>query len=410
MPEFKIDRLGHGGDGMVLTPEGTLVFAPMALPTEVIEGTVSGDRVTDFRIVTPSEDRIKAPCAHYRACGGCNLMHATESFVAQWKSDLITSALRAQGIEATIEVLHTSPPRSRRRAKFAATRTKAGAIVGFNGRASHAVHAVPNCMLITPELTALLPVLEEITKRCASRRVVLEVTVTQVDGGFDLSIVGGEPPNEQTVMECATLCAQHHILRWSWNHDVLIQADRPKVQLGRALVPMPAGAFLQATHHGQSVLQDAVLSHIGSASKVADLFCGIGTLTFAIAQQADVDGFEYSRDMINALIAGRNATQSLKPIQGFARDLFKNPVLTQELKVYDAVVLDPPRAGAASQIREIAASGVPIVSYVSCSPQSFAKDAAQLIQAGYQMSSIVAVDQFRWSAHVELAACFTKEV
>lgn len=410
MPEYKIDRLGHGGDGMAMGADGAPVFVPMALPTETVSGTPENSRLTQYQILSPSEDRVKAACSHYRACGGCNLMHATESFVADWKADVIRQALKAQGIEAEIETLHTSPSKSRRRAKFAATRTKSGAIVGFNGRASHAVYAVPHCMLITPELADLLPVIEDITKRTASRRAVLEVTVTQVEGGFDLSITGGERPDEHTVMACAALCAEHRILRWSWNHDVLIQADRPKVALGRALVPMPAGAFLQATHHGQTVLQQAVISHIGSAQKVADLFCGIGTLTFAIAERAEVDGYEYSREMIDALIAGRNATQSLKPLRGVARDLFKNPVLAQELKPYDAVVLDPPRAGAAAQIREIAASDVPVVSYVSCSPQSFAKDAAQLIQAGYRMSPVVAVDQFRWSAHVELAACFIKGI
>lgn len=395
-----IERLGHLGDGIAPGP----VFVPRALPGEVVEGDVVQGRMNRPAIITPSADRRSAPCRHYASCGGCALMHATDAFVSDWKAEVVRAALAGQGLAAPIRAVHTSPERSRRRAVLAGRRTKKGAIVGFHGRASGTLVDLADCHVLDPRLTAALPGLRRLTEAGASRRGELTLTLTLSEGGLDLSANGGKEPDQDLRLTLAALADDLDLARLTWDGETLA-ARRPALQrFGRALAVPPQGAFLQATREGEAALLAAVRTAVGPARRIADLFAGAGTFSLPLAEQAEVHAAESDRDMTTALTAAWRQTSGLHGVTAEARDLFRRPLLPDELARFDAVVLDPPRAGAEAQVREVAASKVPVIAYVSCNPISFARDAHILARGGFALDWIEVIDQFRWSTHVELAA------
>jgi len=398
-----IDRLGHHGDGIAEGP----VFAARTLPGERVEGAITDGRMAAPAILTPSPDRRRAPCPHYSACGGCALQHATDGFVAGWKEGVVAQALAGQGLTAPFRPILTSPERSRRRAVLAGKRTKSGAMVGFHGRASDVVVEVPGCLLLTPALMVSLPILRRVTVAGASRKAPLALTVTETDGGVDLAVTGGKPLEQGLFSALAALAEEGDLARLTWDGEV-VSARRPAVQtFGRVRVAVPPGGFLQATAEGQTALVRAVSEAVGPARRVADLFAGSGTFTLPLAERAEVHAAEAASDMVAALLAAARAAPGLRPVTAEARDLFRRPLLPDELTRFDALVLDPPRAGAEAQVREIAAARVPVLAYVSCNPVTFARDARILADAGYAIDWVLPVDQFRWSPHVELAARLT---
>jgi 23S rRNA (uracil1939-C5)-methyltransferase len=402
-----IARLGHLGDGIAETEAGP-VFVPFTLPGEVVEGEIDGDRMAAPKVVTPSALRVKAPCAHFRTCGGCALQHVADGFVAEWKAGIVAGALKGQGLEADIRPTLTSAPATRRRATLAGRRTKKGALVGFHARASDMVVAVPDCRLLIPGIMAALPGLEELVKLAASRKGELALAVTATEAGLDVDVSDAKEITPQDQMALGPLAAAHGFARITWNGEVAIQRAPPLVHVGRVAVSPPAGAFLQATAEAEAALTEFVRDAVRGAAKVADLFCGLGTFTLPLAEAAEVHGVENDRPALDALDRARRGTTGLKAITTEARDLFRRPLLTTELARFDAVVLDPPRAGADAQVRELAASTVPTIAYVSCNPVTFARDARVLVAGGYRLEHVQPVDQFRWSPHVELAARFTR--
>lgn len=402
MSEHIIQKLGHHGDGIAPGP----VFAPLTLPGERVTGTPEGQRLTEVRIIEPSPDRVTPPCRHFRSCGGCRVQHATDDFVAAWKRGIVEEALRAQGLEADIAGTETSPPRSRRRAGLSARRTKKGALAGFHGRASGTIVDIPDCQLLHPDLMAALPVAQALAVAGGSRKGELDVQATLSDGGLDIAVTGGKPCDRQLETALAQQAEALDLARLSWDGEVIAMRRPPYQSFGAARVIPPPGAFLQATQHGELSLLRAVEGITAGASRIADLFAGTGTFSLPLAARAEVLAVEGDREMTKALDRGWREAPGLKKISVQARDLFRNPMMTDELKGIDAVVIDPPRAGAEAQMTELAAARVPVVAHVSCNPVTFARDAARLIAAGYSMSSVTVVDQFRWSAHVELVAGF----
>jgi 23S rRNA (uracil1939-C5)-methyltransferase len=400
MTTLTIARLGHLGDGIAPGP----VFVQLALPGEVVEGIIDGERMAEPRIVTPSPDRVKAPCRHYRACGGCALMHASDGFVAGWKTDVVRQALAAQGLEAPFRPILTSPPHSRRRATFSGRRTKAGAIIGFHGRRSGTITEIPDCQILDPRLTALLPVLESVTVAGGSRSAELALSATLTDRGIDLAVRNGKPVEPALFAELARIAAEAGLARLSWDGEVIAMARPPARRFGRADVTAPAGAFLQATAEGEAALVAAVTEAVGKATPIADLFAGCGTFAVPLAEHAEVHAVEGEAAMVAALDAGWRGAQGLHRVTTEARDLFRRPLLPDELNRFGAVVIDPPRAGAEAQSAQIAASRVPVVAAVSCNPATFARDARILCNAGFRIDWVEVVDQFRWSPHVELSA------
>ena len=404
MTTLRIQRLGHRGDGIAPGP----VYVPGALPGEEVEGDIAGGVMHTPRIVTPSTDRVKPPCAHARACGGCQLQHASEAFVADWKQGVVRQALAAHDLEAHLRAILTSPPATRRRARFSARRTRKGALAGFHKKASDVVIAVPDCLLVHPEIAAALPMVESLAVLAASRKGELSVMLTRTEGGLDVAVNGGKPLDAALRADLGALSRQHDLARISWDGDVALLNRPPALRIGKARVVTPPGAFLQATPEGEAALWSAVHEIVGPAARVADLFAGCGTFALRLAENAAVHAAEGDDAMVQALDEGRRNASGLKPITTERRDLFRNPLLAAELARFDAVVIDPPRAGAQAQVDQIAQARVPRIAHVSCNPVTFARDTAALVSAGYRLDWIQVVDQFRWSTHVEIVACLSR--
>jgi 23S rRNA (uracil1939-C5)-methyltransferase len=405
MTKFIIKRLGHQGDGIADGPNDD-IFAPFTLPGEEIEGELDGGRIAAPRILTPSASRVKAPCGHFKACGGCALQHASDGFVADWKVEIIRSALLARNIDAAFRPIVSSPANSRRRATLAGKRTKKGAMVGFHGKASDTIQPIPNCTLLQPEIITAIPVFEELTRLGASRRNTIAIAVSQSENGLDVDVLGARAADGPLLATLGVFCETHKSARLSWNGEVVAMRAAPaQLFSGMPVIP-PPGAFLQATAEGQKTLTDAVLEIVLSASCVVDLFAGCGTFSLPLAKNALVHAVEGEETLLTTLEGGHRNACDLKPLSVETRDLFRRPLLAEELNQFDAVVIDPPRAGAKAQTAELAKSKVETIAFVSCNPITFARDAAVLIAAGFQINWIQPVDQFRWSPHVELVASF----
>jgi 23S rRNA (uracil1939-C5)-methyltransferase len=400
MTEHQINRLGIYGDGIAGGP----VFAAMTLPGEMVSGTVAGTMLTDIRIISPSDDRVAPPCKHFKSCGGCQLQHASDSFVAEWKTGLIAQALAAQGLSSDIRPIVTSPAQSRRRATFAARRTKKGTMSGFYGRASGTVIEIPECKLVAPELLAARDIAEALAELGGSRKATLAVTITTSRVGLDIQVSGGKPIDGPLRITLAALCDSRGFARLAWEDEVIAQRAPPVQRFGVADVCPPPGAFLQATAHGEAHLLAAVQEAVQGARRVIDLFAGCGTFTLPLAKDAEVWAVESDAQMMEAMDKGWRMAKGLKTVKHTARDLYRRPLLPDEFYKFDAVVMDPPRAGAEAQTAEIVRSGIKSVAYVSCNPVTFARDVAKLVEGGFVLDWVQPVDQFRWSSHVELAA------
>lgn len=396
---FTIERLNLEAVGV--GPEDQHV--PRTLPGEEVE---LADGVA--RIITPSADRVKPPCSHYKACGGCSLQHASDTFVADWKIDVVRKALSARSLAIPETTLHTSPVKSRRRAKFSATRTKKGAMVGFMSPKSHILVPITQCWVLDPKLVEALPVLEAVTTQFASRKEVLGLQVASSEAGLDLVIQTDRDVTDTMRMELAQFAQKHSLARLTWRDEVIVTLRDPIQHFGVASVVPPAGAFLQATVDAENALAKAVAECVGDAAIIADLFAGSGTFALRLAQSARVHVVESQGDMLTALDAGWRMAKGLKKVTTETRDLYRRPLLPDELAKFDAIVIDPPRAGAMAQFAEIATAGVQIIASVSCNPVSFARDAEILINAGYSFKRLWIVDQFRWSPHTEVVGLFVK--
>jgi len=393
-----IERLGHRGDGISAGP----IFVPLTLPGEVVAGEITGDRIEVPKIVTPSPDRVRPPCAHFKTCGGCALMHASGAFVAGWKAGVIATALAAHDLSAPIRPTATSPARSRRRATLSGRRTKKGALVGFHARRSDTIVPLTECHVLAPRLFALLPTLAEITQLGGSRSATLSFALTLTDTGIDCAATGGKPLDG--ALRAALPRFRDRIARLTWGDEPIYAEAAPVLTMGKARVTLPPGAFLQATAEGEAALRAAVTEALTGATRLADLFAGCGTFALPLAGAAPVHAVEGDAALLAALDHAVRHAQGLRPVTTEARDLFRNPLDAVDLSRFDGIVIDPPRAGAEAQTAQIAAAQVPRIAMVSCNPVTFARDAAMLTAAGYRLNWVQPVDQFRWSPHVELAA------
>lgn len=406
MSSWTIERLGRRGDGVATGPDGR-ALAPLVLPGEVIEGDAIEGRIGNSRILTPSVDRVRPVCGHYRACGGCSLMHASDDFTTRWKRQVVETALAAQGIAAQVQAVHVSPPRSRRRAVFSGRRTKKGALVGFHARASDVIVDLADCHVIRPEIQAALPLLRQIVSVGASRNAELSLAVIHGPAGLDVAVTGGKPMAPDLLQALAALAENADLARLDWGGESITRRA-PALPIGRALVVPPPGAFLQATAEGEAALRTAVLQIVQGAGRIVDLYSGIGTFSLPLAESAQVHAVEGLTAPLTALDAGWRAASGLQSITTETRDLVRRPLLADELDKFDAIVIDPPRAGAAEQARQIAASNVRKIAFVACDPVNFASDARILADGGFELSRLLMVDQFRWSPHVETVAEFRR--
>lgn len=406
---WTIERLGRKGDGVAVSGAAR-ALAALTLPGEVIEGEAGEGRIASPRIMTPSADRVRPPCPHYRSCGGCSLMHGSDAFLRDWKVGVVVEALRAQGLQAPVAGVHVSPPRSRRRAVLSGRRTKKGALLGFHARASDIVVDLADCQVLRPAIQSALPLLRQLVIAGASRAAELSLAVTETPAGLDVAVTGGKPMDAALFSTLATLAEQGDLARLSWGTGAEAQSltrHAPALTFGRAQVVPPPGGFLQATAEGEAALLAAVRGIVGNAPRVLDLFAGCGTFSLPLAESAEVHAVEGLAAPLESLQAGARKAPGLRRITTEIRDLARRPLLPDELD-YHAIVIDPPRAGAESQAREIASSNAATLAWVSCDPVTFARDARILAEAGLDLVRLYVIDQFRWSPHVETVAEFRR--
>ncbi|MCA0042119.1 class I SAM-dependent RNA methyltransferase [Celeribacter litoreus] len=402
--QVEIKRLGHKGDG--ISEDG--IYVQGALPGETVEGTRDGDRLQDVKIVSPSADRVKPPCRHAKACGGCALQHASDDFVAQWKTEFVAKALEHHGIGAPMEPISTSPTQSRRRAVLHGRRTKKGVLLGLHARAADTLVSIPECQLMVPEIVAALPQLERLVELGGSRRGEMDIAVISTELGLDVAVTNGKELDLDLQFKLGAFMQESGLIRLSWNSESVAQITSPYLRFGHAKVVPTPGSFLQATEAGERFLVDMMKRAVEGSGRVIDLFSGCGTFSLPIAEFAEVHAVESVTEMLDALEKGWRLSEGLKKVTVETRDLYRQPIRVDELNRYDAAIIDPPRPGALAQCEEIAKSDLKTVGFVSCNPITFARDAKVLLDAGFLLEWVVPVDQFRWSTHVEIAACFKR--
>ena len=402
--EVRIERLGAQGDGVAQGPDGSL-FVPFTLPGERVKVSAEpGDtRADPIAILEPSPDRVRPVCPHFGTCGGCALQHmATEAYFA-WKREQVIVALRSRGLEAPVEPVRPVPLASRRRASFALAKTGQGLAIGYRAARSHAIIDITACPVLRPGIVGRLAKLKAALAPLSARRGETRVSVTETDNGLDLGLEGARP-SPALLTGLAASGANFGVARVTVDSESLTLLGEPFVTLSGARVKLPPSAFLQASSEAEAILTSLVGEAAQGAKRVADLFAGIGTFTFALATRAEVDAFEADEAAIGALADAVRVTPKLKPIRTYARDLFRAPLSVKELARYDAVVLDPPRAGTKAQAEALAGSKVPRIIMVSCNPGTCARDLRILVDGGYCITRIVPVDQFLFSPHIELVA------
>jgi len=401
-----IDRVGHQGDGIAISG-GEQVYIPYVLPGETVTISRTGDRGLCAKIISSSPERIAPICRYFGVCGGCALQHWQQESYRSWKRGLVVAALTHEGIEAPVNDLIDAHGEGRRRIVLHARRTREGVTVGFTARRSHAVVAIDHCPVLAGALARAFAVAERIALEIATKEKPLDLQFTETEGGLDVNMRGSGPLDAAARSSLAKIAAEERLARLTRHGEIVAQLAEPMLRIGSARVALPPGAFLQATEAGENALAAIVGEAAKGASRIADLFCGVGTFALRLAENARVLAVDSDEAAIAALARAAKAP-GLKPVESVHRDLFRRPLAAAEFKGFDAVVLDPPRQGAEAESRALAQSGVPRLIYVSCNPASFARDARALSDSGYRLKGVTPVDQFRYSAHVELVGVFDR--
>ena len=409
--QLTIARLGHRGDGIADTPAGP-VYVPYTLPGETVTAEpVAGhpDRRHLDHVDRPSHERAVPVCKHFGSCGGCALQHWSLAEYHLWKRGLVAEALAQAGIVAPVADLIDAHGQGRRRAVLHARRGARDVLeVGFTAPRAHHIIAIDRCPILAPGLDDAIPAAWAIAEILKPANKPLDIQVTATDSGMDVDVRGSGPLNAGRTTALAGVAEKFKLARITRHGELVAQAAQPLLKIGRALVPLPPGAFLQATAEGEATLARLVLEHVGGAKRIADLFCGIGTFALRLAERARVTAADSEASAVKALERAAANTGGLKPVEAQTRDLFRRPFMAAELKGFDAVAFDPPRQGAEAQARELVKSAVPVVVAVSCDATTFARDARILVNGGYKLVSVTPVDQFRYSFHVEIAAKFER--
>jgi 23S rRNA (uracil1939-C5)-methyltransferase len=393
--------MGRRGEG-VAEHAGAPVFVAFALPGEELEAEVSEGRATIRNLLKPSPDRIAPFCEHHGHCGGCQLQHWAEEPYRAWKRGLVEEALKKAGLEHPRAAFVDAHGQGRRRAVLHGRRKGGTVSAGFMKPRTHTLHGIDRCPALVPALAGA----PAMARAIAAALGDCDVAVTAADNGIDVAVKAAK--STEPMQALAAVAARHSMLRLALNGDVVLQLGQPFVAAAGVAIPVPPGGFLQSTAAGERALAGFVMSNIGKATHVADLFSGIGPFALRLARQAGVSAFDNDRPALEALSAAARNAQGLKPIAVQNRNLFKEPLTAAELKPFDAAVFDPPRAGAEAQSRQLAKSHLKTVIAISCDAQTFARDAAILAEGGFRLASLAVIDQFKWTAHVEIAALFQR--
>ncbi|MBP1842364.1 23S rRNA (uracil1939-C5)-methyltransferase [Rhizobium petrolearium] len=404
----KITRLGTQGHGIAEGAQGP-IYVPYALPGETVAIARNGGHGTLMSIAEASPDRIAPLCRHFDpdrdACGGCSLQHLADAPYRVFKRDLVIEALRSRGLTPEIGALIAAHPGERRRVVFSARKTEKDFLLGFNRAETHHIVSIKECPIASQGIMVRLGAIRAIGQVLATGSDTFRITVLETLSGLDLAADGLKPlSDKQRRAVTETVLSLKGIARVSVNGEVVIEPQKPLIDFGGVKVAPPPGAFTQATKPAEDAMAELVLSHVGKAKRVLDLFAGSGTFALRLARIARVHAVESEEKPLKALEHAARNTQGLKPVTIEKRDLFRRPITVQELKNYDAVVFDPPRAGAEAQMKELARSTVKTVAAVSCNPLTLARDLGILSDGGYCIKSVTPIDQFLWSPHVEAVA------
>lgn len=407
-PVVTIDHLGHRGDGVAFDG-GREVFVPYTLPGEQVRLPSGDDRRMASEIIQPSPARVEPACPWFMRCGGCALQHAGRAFELQWKRSLVVDALAQRGIEADVQPCLDAHGEGRRRITLHVRKTEAGMQAGLMAARSHALVAIDRCPLLVPALQPAISVARAIGNLLAGKNKPLDVQVTATRAGLDVDVRGVGDINQTLRQKLGDEASAKNLARISLHGEFIAARHPPMIAMGDALVEIPAGGFLQATALAEEMLAERVISGLGKAASVLDLFSGCGPFALRIARRVRVHAVEYDKGSIAALGKAVRNTQGLKPVTAEARDLYRRPLLGPELDAYDAVVFDPPRNGAEAQAREMAKTKkLKTIAAVSCNPATFARDARILMDGGWYLQHVTPVDQFRHAAHVELVGIFRR--
>lgn len=393
-----IIRVAAKGDGVTSDGRHIAFSAPL-------------DRLNDEGGLIKGPHHVEPPCQHFQSCGGCSLQHLDAESYTRFLTERVAYALEGQGLEA--ELLHppqVSKPKTRIRASLRAAKLGDQFKLGFSGAGSHRIVDLQQCEIMAPELFALLAPLRAFLKNTSRRKHDMNIEMTLVDQGIDLLISNYEPEGLEQREALSAFAKANGLARLSvdggYGPETQWEPEPLTVTFSGTAVAFPHSAFLQPTRDGQQILVSAMLDTVGDARLVADLFAGLGTFTLALGEDQKVYAAEGARDTIGALKMAAN--HSTRQIFCEHRDLFRRPLSVEELNRFDAVILDPPRAGAREQILQLAQSEVEKICYISCNPASFARDAKQLCDAGYKLRQVWPVGQFLWSTHVEIVSSFSR--
>jgi 23S rRNA (uracil1939-C5)-methyltransferase len=403
-----IQKLGAQGDGIAQGTDGPL-YVPFALPGETVAIARVKNHGTVMSIASASPDRQAPLCRHFGpdgingTCGGCSLQHLADTPYHAFKRQLVIDALSFKGLAPEVDDIVIARPGERRRVVFAARRTEKEMLIGFNQAESHHIVAISECPIASAGILSQLPAIRVVAATLAVNAESFRISVLETPTGLDLAFEGIKKlDDKQRRGAIDTVLGQRGIARVSLNGEILIEPVKPLVEFGGIQVSPPPGAFTQATKPAEEAMADLVTAHVGKAKRMADLFAGSGTFSLRLARIGRVHAVEAEDKALAALDHSARNTQGLKPVTVERRDLFRRPLMAQELKPYDAVVFDPPRAGAEFQCKELARSTVKKVVAVSCNPMTLARDLALLVEGGYRITRVTPIDQFLWTPHVEV--------
>jgi 23S rRNA (uracil1939-C5)-methyltransferase len=406
-----IVRIGPRGDGIAEGPDGP-VYVPGTLPGEIVEvESVAGhaDRRHLLNVERASAARIAPICPHFGICGGCAVQQWDAGPYRAWKRELVVTALRQAGLDAEVGDLIDAHGEGRRRAVFHARRSTRDVLeVGFSAARAHHLVAIDRCPVLAKSLDGAVKAAWAIAEALDPASKPLDIQVTASDAGLDVDVRGSGALTAALTTALARVAERHDLARLTRHGELIAQRRAATLRIGKATVPLPPAAFLQATAAGEAALARLVLAACADAATVGDLFAGVGPFALRLAERSRVVAVDDDEAALAALKRAAATTAGLKPVEAETRDLFRRPLTAAELKRFDAVVFDPPRQGALMQPRELAISEVARVVAVSCNPGTFARDASELVRGGYRLLEVTPVDQFRYAAHVEIVARFEK--
>ncbi len=406
--EAEISAIGGRGDGVAESSDGRF-YVPFTVPGDRLSLTVQGGDVVDARRIADGPGRRTPACRHFGTCGGCALQHVDDAAYSAWKRHRVVETLARRALDVDVAPPVLIAPGTRRRVRLGARATASGVVLGFKARRGHRLVDIGECPIARPEIVALMPGLRDVLADCLVNGAAAEVSVAATDGGLDIAVDASSELDLARRERLADFAMAADLARLSWAGEPVVRRRPSRAVFAGIAVDLPPDAFLQPTEEGEAALRDIIVAALDPAATVADLFAGCGAFTLPLAMAGKrVRAVDSNESQIAALAAACRDPRLGARVTAETRDLERRPLGQAELAGLAGVVLDPPRAGAAAESREIAASSVAVVAYASCNPATFARDARTIVDGGYRVDSVTPIDQFVWSAEIELVAVFRR--